>query len=53
MRNYQPTFVIDQHGVMRYGDAPLLADASGRIAAPVIVSTLASFGSVTSATPGL
>jgi len=27
VRNYQPTFVIDQHGVMRYGDAPLLADA--------------------------
>ena len=31
VRNYQPTFVIDQHGVMRYADAPLLADASGRI----------------------
>ena len=53
VRNYQPTFVIDQQGVMRYADAPLLADASGRIAAPVIVSTLAGFGSVTSATPGL
>src|SRR4051812_36715154 len=41
VRNYQPTFVIDQHGVMRYGDAPLLADVSGRIAAPVRVSALA------------
>ena len=28
LRNYRPTFVIDQHDVMRYGDA-LLADASG------------------------
>lgn len=27
VRNYRPTFVIDQHDVMRYGDA-LLADAS-------------------------
>ena len=53
VRNYQPTFVIDQHGVMRYGDAPLLADASGRIAAPVHVSALASFGSVSLATPDL
>ena len=53
VRNYQPTFVIDQHGVMRYGDAPLLADASGRIAAPVRVSALASFGSVGLAAPDL
>ena len=53
VRNYQPTFVIDQHGVMRYADAPLLADALGRIAAPMIVSALATFGSVTFATPGL
>ena len=30
VRNFRPTFVIDQHGVMRYADAPLLADASGR-----------------------
>ena len=22
IRNYRPTFVIDQHGVMRYADAP-------------------------------
>ena len=53
VRHYQPTFVIDQHGVMRYTDAPVLADASGRISAPVIVSTLASLGSVSLATPGL
>ena len=29
VRNFRPTFVIGQHGVMRYADAPLLADASG------------------------
>jgi hypothetical protein len=53
MRNYQPTFVIDQNGVMRYADGPLLADASARISAPVIASTFADFGSVTFTTPGL
>ena len=26
VRNYRPTFVIDQHNVMRYADAPLLAE---------------------------
>lgn len=40
VRNYRPTFVIDQHGVMRYADAPLLADASGRLAAPMAMSSL-------------
>jgi hypothetical protein len=29
VRNFRPTFVIGQHGVMRYADSPLLADASG------------------------
>jgi predicted transglutaminase-like cysteine proteinase len=29
VRNFRPTFVIGQHGVMRYADAPLLADAAG------------------------
>jgi predicted transglutaminase-like cysteine proteinase len=42
VRNYRPTFVINQHGVMRYADGPLLADASGRVAAPVVVSSLAT-----------
>ena len=43
VRNYRPTFVIDQHGVMRYNDAPLLADASRRgPAAPAVVSSLAA-----------
>ena len=42
VRNYRPTFVIDQRGVMKYGDAPLLADATVReLAAPVVVSSLA------------
>jgi len=29
VRNFRPTFVIGQHGVMRYADAPPLANASG------------------------
>ncbi|XIA66133.1 transglutaminase-like cysteine peptidase [Bradyrhizobium sp. TZ2] len=53
VRNYRPTFVIDQHRVMRYADAPLLADASSRPAAPVVVSSLATSGLATFATPGL
>ena len=53
VRNYRPTFVIDQHGVMRYADAPLLADASGRLAAPVVMSSLATPGPAAFATPGL
>jgi predicted transglutaminase-like cysteine proteinase len=28
IRNYRPTFVIDQHNIMRYTDAPVLAAAS-------------------------
>ncbi len=30
VRNFRPTFVIGQHGVMRYDDTPLLADAPDR-----------------------
>ncbi|QHO73701.1 hypothetical protein ACH79_14625 [Bradyrhizobium sp. CCBAU 051011] len=42
VRNFRPTFVIGQHGVMRYADAPLLAGASGSTpAAPLVVSALA------------
>jgi predicted transglutaminase-like cysteine proteinase len=42
VRNYRPTFVIDARGVMRYVDAPLLADAANRdLAAPVVLSSLA------------
>jgi len=49
VRNYRPTFVIDQHGVMRYNDAPLLADASRRgPAAPAVVSSLAESSLVAS-----
>jgi predicted transglutaminase-like cysteine proteinase len=43
VRNFRPTFVIGQHGVMRYADAPLLADASGNNSvAPLVVSSLAA-----------
>ena len=49
VRNYRPTFVIDQHDVMRYNDAPLLADASRRgPAAPAAVSSLAESSLVAS-----
>ena len=42
VRNFRPTFVIGQHGVMRYADAPLLADASGdNSVASLVVSSLA------------
>jgi predicted transglutaminase-like cysteine proteinase len=34
VRNFRPTFVIDQHGVMRYADPPPLAEA------PIVVSSL-------------
>ncbi len=30
VRNYRPTFVIDQHGVMQYVDTPLLASILGQ-----------------------
>ena len=41
VRNFRPTFVIDQQQVMRYADAPLLANASGPVpVVPVAVSAL-------------
>jgi predicted transglutaminase-like cysteine proteinase len=47
VRNYRPTFVIDQYGVMKYIDAPLLAGATGRdSAAPVVMSSLARPGPI-------
>jgi hypothetical protein len=43
VRNFRPTFVIGQHGVMRYGDSPLLADAAGNNPVPpLVVSFLAA-----------
>jgi predicted transglutaminase-like cysteine proteinase len=45
VRNYRPTFVIDQNQVMRYADTPLLANATGPVpAAPLAVSSLAQPG---------
>ena len=41
VRNFRPTFVIDQHGVMKYADAPLLADApANHSVASFVVSSL-------------
>jgi predicted transglutaminase-like cysteine proteinase len=47
-RNYRPLFVIDQSGVMKYSDAPLIASGSDR--APTTAPTsLAEPGQVTGA----
>jgi predicted transglutaminase-like cysteine proteinase len=47
VRNYRPTFVIDQRGVMKYDDAPLLANATSRdLALPVVVSSLERPGQI-------
>jgi predicted transglutaminase-like cysteine proteinase len=41
VRNFRPTFVIGEHGVMRYTDAPLVADATGSdLTPPLVVSSL-------------
>jgi predicted transglutaminase-like cysteine proteinase len=39
IRNYRPTFVINQTGVMRYADAPMLADAAGRNPEPAVAAS--------------
>jgi predicted transglutaminase-like cysteine proteinase len=45
IRNYQPTYVLDQHSVMRYTHAPVLTAASrGDSGAPVTLSSLAAPG---------
>jgi predicted transglutaminase-like cysteine proteinase len=41
VRNYRPLFVIDQHGVMKYIDTPLLANVPDRDAAPSLALNLA------------
>ena len=43
VRNFQPTFVIGEHGVMRYADSSPPADAAGNDPAPpLVVSSLAA-----------
>jgi predicted transglutaminase-like cysteine proteinase len=42
VRNYRPLFVIDQHGVMKYIDTPLLASAPNRDPAPSLALNLAT-----------
>ena len=41
VRNYRPLFVIDQYGVKRYADPPLLAVAPDRDRAPSVALNLA------------
>jgi predicted transglutaminase-like cysteine proteinase len=38
-RNYRPLFVIDQSGVMKYSDAPLVASGSDRDVTPATTSS--------------
>jgi predicted transglutaminase-like cysteine proteinase len=42
VRNYRPLFVIDQSGIMRYADPPLLAAAQGHEVAPTAMLRLAA-----------
>jgi predicted transglutaminase-like cysteine proteinase len=42
VRNYRPTFVIDQHGIMQYGNAPLLAGLPDRDLAPAVAFNAAT-----------
>jgi predicted transglutaminase-like cysteine proteinase len=42
VRNYRPTFVIDQHGVMQYVDTPLLAGVAGHDLAPSVALNVAA-----------
>jgi predicted transglutaminase-like cysteine proteinase len=42
VRNYRPLFVIDQHGVMRYIDTPLLAAGPAQPSAPSVALNTAS-----------
>lgn len=41
IRNYRPTYVIDQHSVMRYTDVPLIAVASRNPETPAVIGALA------------
>ena len=42
VRNYRPTFVIDQHGVMQYVEPPLLAGVAERELAPSMALNVAA-----------
>ena len=50
IRNFRPLFVIDQHGAMRYADAPLLASLPDRgVVSPVALNVAAQPGLVSPA----
>jgi hypothetical protein len=50
VRNYRPLFVIDQHGIMQYADAPLLARLPDRDApSPVMLNSAAQPALISSA----
>ena len=48
VRNYQPLFVIDDHGVMRYQDLPAPAAVSSQNSAPAIAVNLVAPAALTS-----
>lgn len=48
VRNYRPLFVIDQHGIMRYTDAPLLAHLPVRDAPPLTADSTAQAALISS-----
>jgi predicted transglutaminase-like cysteine proteinase len=50
VRNYRPTFVIDQTGVMQYADTPLLASVPDRDLSPSAPLNLAVLSGLTSST---
>jgi hypothetical protein len=37
VRNYRPLFVIDQSGIMKYSEPPLLAHGSDQDSAPALL----------------
>ncbi|MDR3490027.1 MAG: transglutaminase-like cysteine peptidase [Bradyrhizobium sp.] len=54
VRNYRPTFVIDQYGIMQYVDAPLLAGLPGSAPAPAnLAPTDLARSATLNAEPGL
>ena len=49
IRNFRPTFVIDQYGVMKYADPPLLTSLSVHNAPPIALNSAVQPGLISSA----
>jgi predicted transglutaminase-like cysteine proteinase len=49
IRNYRPLFVIDQYGLMKYGDTPLLADVpNGNVSRSAVLDVALQAGMIPS-----